>query len=168
MNPLREKRRNRTGAFYREWGKTECVHAQAEIQRCSQKKLLFISLPFLYLFLFFVTCTKSNFFPLLHELSHSLASSFKRHSGFFLYLTPISATSRKQQWSVNCPLKAISVWNLAQSYSEKHINTSTLLRLAPQTNSLLSRPPLPLCFLVCVCVHGCAFRYLPQFGMRAL
>lgn len=52
---------------------------------------------------------------------------------------------------------------MAQSNSEEDINTLALLHLPPQINSLLSRPPLPL-FLFCVCV----FRYLSQFGMKAL
>lgn len=54
---------------------------------------------------------------------------------------------------------------MAQSNSEEDINTPALLHLPPQINSLFSlfsSLGLSVC-RVCVC-----FRYLSQFGMRAL
>lgn len=85
-----------------------------------------------------------------------------------LSLTPISPTCCERLWNVNCPLKTISVWNVALSNSEEDINTPALLHLPPQINSLLSRPALPLYLFHCVCTCVCGFRYLSQFGMRAL
>lgn len=95
------------------------------------------------------SCSHNAAFPLLVELSHLWLPPWNTILSFPIFFS-ISPTCCKRLWNVNCPLKIISVWNVAQSYSEEYINTPALLHLLPQINSLLSRPPLPLCFLLCV------------------